>query len=265
MSGTKRLPTTTATPVRLCVFQATRRPQQLTRTIQTVFGSLTIDGRLGQAHADLMECVMFFSADSRIKDGRLEVVVDPHRIRRAMGEEGSKYSASRIKAFERDLLRAVIDIETQKHRVSGHIVDKVVASKIVRCDRRTWTDGQKRALQCWIFSEEWTELIKSDMPRFYDPSPLCRIEHGSVSAIARHVLTHQHQPNGGWKLDGLMQAAGVERRPDKVRQELQDNAEALSDAGILLDGDRVKMSASAPSVSAEAPFFPENVRRGPIF
>lgn len=265
MIGTKRLPTTTATPVRLCAFQATRRPQQLIKTTKTAFGSLTIDARLGQAHADLMECVMFFASDSRVKDERLEVVIDPHKVRRAMGVEGSKYSASSIKTFERDLLRAVLDIETSNIKISGHIVDKIVASKIVRCDRRAWATGDDRQLQCWIFSEEWTEIVKSDMPRFYDPSPLCRIEHGSVSAIARHVLTHQHQPNGGWKLDGLMQAAGVERRQDKVRQEMRESADTLAELGIFIDGDRIKMSAPAPSASAPAPFFSENVRTGPIF
>ncbi|ADL54854.1 hypothetical protein Galf_0818 [Gallionella capsiferriformans ES-2] len=93
MSGIKRLPTTTATPVRLCAFQATRRPKQLIKTIQTAFGCVTVDGRLGQAHADLMECVMFHSEQHRIKDGRLEVVIDPYRIRRAMGGGRSTYSA----------------------------------------------------------------------------------------------------------------------------------------------------------------------------
>jgi len=215
-----------------------------------------IDGRLGQAHADLLECVMFFCEKSKIKEGRLWIVIDPHKIRRGMGNGRSKYSASSINNFELDLLRVVISIETPKHKISGHIVDKIVESEVCRNDRRAWADDEKRALQRWIFSEEWTALVQSDIPRYYDPRPLCRIEYGSVAAIARHVLTHNYknQPNGGWKLAGLLKAAGVNRRADKVRHELMCSSDLLKELGIRLDDDRIFLSAQAPSVSAQAPF-----------
>lgn len=265
MTGIDRLPTATATPARLRAFQATRRPQQLVKTIQTAFGNLTIEGRLGQVHADLMECVMFLSETSRVKDGRLEIVVDPHKIRCAMGDKGCKYSASTIKTLEKDLRKTLLDIETPHHKIMGGIVERIVESKLVRADRRGWSSSKNRNLQCWIFTLEWTALVQSDMPRFYNPTPLCRIKHGSVSAIARHVLTHQHQPRGGWKLVGLMAAAGVERQASKVWREVKESAGLLAEVGIRIEGDRVFLATPAPLLAAPAPFSNYFSHSGPIF
>ncbi len=201
------------------------------------------------------------------------VVVDPHIIRRAMGggEYKRKYSASSIKNFEIDLLRAIIKIETPQHKIAGHIIDKIVESEVRRNDRRAWADEESRALQRWIFSEEWTALVQSDIPRYYDPRPLCKIENGSVAAIARHVLTHQNQPNGGWKLAELMKAAGVKRQASKVLREVKENEGLLAEVGIGIQigihgsGSRVFLAAPAPTLAAPAPILDEFSRPGPNF
>lgn len=248
------LPTSSATPTRLQVFQATRRPKQLERLIQTAFGNVSIDGRLGQAHADLLECVMFHSIRYEIVRGRLGVLVDPYRIRKAMGGGLNTYSGGRIKEFERDLLRAVLTVDTPRLNIRGHIVDKIAEAKTTATDPRRWADVVERHLQLWVFSQEWTKLIGADIGRYYDPAPLCRIERGSVAAIARHVLTHRHQPSGGWTLEGLIKAAGVGRRLDKVRLEMMESVTELAELGIGItaDGDRVKMATPATSMSTPA-------------
>lgn len=252
-STSDRLPTATATPIRLQVFQPTRRPKQLVRSIQTAFGQGNVNGRLGQAHADLLECVMYHSMRHEIIRGRLGVLVDPYRVRKAMGGGSSLYSGARIKQFETDILAAALTIDAPRRRTRGHILDKIIDAKTTAEDKRGWVaDAPNRHLQLWVFSEEWTELLQDDVARFHDPAPLCRIDRGSVAAIARHVLTHQHQPNGGWRLDGLIKAAGIERRPDKVRMELLESASELAELGITIAGDRVKMSAPATSLSAPA-------------
>jgi len=239
-------------PIRLCVFQATRRPKQLVRTIQTAFGSLTIDGRLGQAHADLIECVMHYAIKHDVIGGRMGVLVDPYRIRKAMGG-GEQYSAEQIKVLARDLRKAELETDAAKLNIKGHIVEKVIQAKTTVADPRGWSAGE-RHLELWVFSQEWTELIRRDIGRFYDPTKLCGIKHGSVAAIARHVLTHQHQhqPNGGWKLDGLMRAAGVERQASKVRTEITESLAALTEMGIEIEGNRVFLAAPARSLAAPA-------------
>lgn len=243
MNGTKRLPTSAATPTRLCVYQATRRPKQAVRVVQTAFGGLTVDGRLGQAHADLMDCVMFCADGHRTEEGRLEVLVDPYRLRKTMGG-GKQYSGEQVEILKRDFLHTILTIEAPKIKFSGHIVEKIVESKLIKNDPRCWVEGE-RHLQVWVFSMEWTRLIQNDIARYYNPMPLCRIEHGSVAAIARHVLTHQNSPNGGWRLDSLIKAAGVKRQASKVRQEIQENADTFTELGIRIDGDRLILAASA--------------------
>ena len=248
-----RLPTSTATPTRLCVFQATRRPKQITKTIETSYGSLTIDGRLGQAHADLMECLMYFAEQHRIRDGRLEVLIDPYSLRKSLGSSGHQYSASQIKILRADLQKAILKIETENIECHCHILEKVVVSKICKPDPRSWMTGERK-LEYWVFSQEWTEIINKDINRYYNPLPLCNIEAGSVSAIARHILTHRFEPPGGWKLAGLLKAVDVARIASKVRQELINHADVLAELGIKFDGDgdRLRLTATARKVSATA-------------
>lgn len=248
------MPTATVTPIRVCVFQATRYPVQSARTITTPFGSLTIDGRLGQSHEDFLDCAMRCADKHKIDSvGRLQLLIDPHKLRMALGG-GKKYSAEQINVLRRDLMQAILHIETPTLKIAGHIVDDIREAKEVAAeDKRRWAGSGTRQLMVVIFSESWTKLINSDVRRYYDPIPLCRIEHGSVAAIARHVLTHQHQPNGGWKLKGLITAAGVQRQASKVKAEMLGNTDALAEMGIRIEDDRVFLAATAPSLAATAP------------
>lgn len=51
-----RLPTSTVAQHRVRLFQPTRRPKaQGSQMVKTNFGMVTVTGRLGQGHADLLE------------------------------------------------------------------------------------------------------------------------------------------------------------------------------------------------------------------
>lgn len=239
------LPTSTVVPIRVCAYQATRRPTKIAeqKTI-TAFGTVSVTGRLGQAHADFLDCAMHCSDKHRIDSvGRLQLLVDPHKLRMAMGGGENKYSAEQMKVLKNDLLQAILNIETPTFKIAGHIVDDIREAKGVDAeDKRRWAGSGTRQLMVVIFSEHWTKLINGDVKRYYDPTPLCRIEHGSVAAIARHALTHKCAPNGGWKLEGLIKAAGVQRQASKVKKEIQESLVALAELGIGLDGDRIFLS-----------------------
>jgi len=258
-----KLPTATALQSRLNIFQSTRRPQHLKMTLkQTKFGSSVVNGRLGQSHADLLDCVMFFREDFKIIERRLHVAVDPYRIRKSMGGGKSIYSASGRDGLVTDLKNAELITENSRFEITGRILEKTMKSRFKKEDKRKWGNYGERALEVWVLSVEWTELIKNDIGRFYNPLPLCLMKEGAVAALARHVLTHQHMPGGGWKLDGLMMAVGVERRFDKVRKEMLDNSELLGQMGITFDfnSGRVKMVAAATSPAAAATDFNESGR-----
>ena len=76
------------------------------------------------------------------------------------------------------------------------------------------------------------------IPLHYDPTPLGAIRHGISAAVARQVLTHRDTPKGGWKLDGLIRAAGAEATR-RNRQLVRQDQETLEGAGVLIVGDRV--------------------------
>lgn len=249
-NGIDKLPTTTVTPIRLCVFQATRRPKNIVKSIETAYGKVTIEGRLGQAHADLLDCVMHCKERHRINNGKLEIIVDPQKLRIEMGG-GKRYSGEQIEVLENDLLKAILTIDTIKFKVRGHIIEKIIDSNITKLNP---TKAAERPLRCWILSEDWTKLVEGDVKKYYDPKQLCKIEHGSVAAVARHVLTHQHQPNGGWVLNRLIEAAGVERQLSKVKKEIFDNKTELAELGIKIENERVFLAVPARFLAAPARF-----------
>jgi hypothetical protein len=220
------------------------------KSIEPGFNKATVEGRLGQAHADLVDCVMCYSMENRIHNGKLEIIIDPHKLRMAMGG-GKQYSAEQIEVLENDLLKAILTMHTKIfNKVRTHIVDRIIDSYKTKLNPLNAT---QRKLRCWIFTEEWTKLILNDVAKYYDPKPLCRIEYGSVAAIARHVLTHQFQPNGGWKLEGLIEAAGVKRQASKVKNELTESADELANLGIKIVNDRIFLSRTRPKACRSRP------------
>lgn len=96
------LPTSPVTPIRLCAFQATRRPAKADELeIVTAFGEVTVTGRIGQSHADFLDCVMHHREGRFWGEGnRLMVRFDPHELRMAMGGGDVKYSAEQMKVIE---------------------------------------------------------------------------------------------------------------------------------------------------------------------
>lgn len=107
------LPTSPVTPIRLCAFQATRRPAKVDELeIITSFGEVTVTGRIGQSHADFLDCVMHCKEKRGMAEGqRLMVLFDPHELRMAMGGGEVKYSAEQMRIIEKDLLSAILGIK----------------------------------------------------------------------------------------------------------------------------------------------------------
>lgn len=274
MSGSKiesnylqrdNLLTSSATPTRLGLAEPTRLPTNQVRQIETrdqngeLIGSILVDGKYGQTHEDLIEIVRYLADFHIFENGQLKLIIDPHKVRRAMayGKSGKstvkkstpKFSADGCSQLEDDLLKVLVKLNTSNGRVviktKAHIVEKIVVAEDVKntdpvlaamlSDSYVSIRGgikRERSLQMWIFSDEYTKLLNDDIPRYYDPRPLCMIKSGSVAAMARHVLTHQYMPKGGWKERELMRAAKITRRHDKVEGEVITYAYALEKLGI---------------------------------
>ena len=84
-------------------------------------------------------------------------------------------------------------------------------------------------------------LLERDLSLYYPPGPIARLQHGISQAVARHVLTHKHDPAGGWHLDTLIRAVCGERISSKEmingRYRLKRDAADLRKMGIDIDAE----------------------------
>lgn len=234
-----QVPTTTAHQSRLQVFQPSRRPTLAKRVITTPWGTATITGRLGQTHADLIEAACRNAEDwKRDDDGRLHLLVDPHRIRKSMGGGDGRYPLNRIWSLIHDIEASVIDLNAPSldTRIMGGIIDLVEESPMTRIAH----NGTKRQMWRVVLAKTFVLLLEDDLPLHYDPAPIAKIKTGFVQAVVRHMMTHSGQPNGGWTVDTLVELVGAKGSPTDVRnrrRELYEAAEELEPLGILVDRD----------------------------
>ncbi len=235
----KRVPTTTVHQSRLQVFQPTRRPKDIERKILTPWGEAKISGKIGQVHADILEAMCKNAKDHRVTDtGQIQLLVDPYVVRKSVGG-GKTYSGDTIWKMIQELRKTSIELAApaQGVRVMGGVIDMVEESIQV-----TGHNGEKRYLWRVTLSPAYAALVAGDLPLHYDPAPLALIESGISQAIARHIMTHRDQPEGGWSLDKLIKAVGAGNTPVELRnrrREVNQDAENLRRLGIGIKGGRV--------------------------
>lgn len=238
-----QVPTTTVHQSRLQIFQPTRRPRFEERTIETPWGTATIHGRLGQVHADLIESFCKVAEDwRRDDDNRLHMLVDPHKVRKIMAGGTGRYPINQIWKLVREIQASVIDIKAPalESRIMGGILDTLEESPMTRRAR----NGVERQMWRVIMSKTFVLLLEGDLHLHYDPTPITKLKSGIAQAVARHVLTHRYEPNGGWRMDTLLELVGVDINNSAVvrqrRFELRKDSGGLEEIGILIDENRVK-------------------------
>ena len=236
-------PTATVSEYRLRLFQATRRPKLINQLIVTPWGKVRVQGRLGQAHADVFEAICYErEVKAELEDGRIKLLVDPFKVRKRAGcASGSAFQKIKV-----ELQTAYIEIfEPIEKACEGHLVDHI--EKACRKDgsiitRKNPLTSSERHLWRVELGKAFCKLIECDIWVGYDPSILTAFEHGISQAIVRHVLTHRTMPSGGWRLDGLIQAVAGELSAHSNRhrrREIRAEAAVFKKAGIVIDGDRV--------------------------
>jgi hypothetical protein len=255
-------PTTTVTPARVRLFQPSQRPTARRGDwIETAWGRVRVSGRLGQRHADVYEAIRHTALDSRERDGQTDLLVDPARVRRALGQQ---YSYSTLWRLLDEIMQAVIEIDTPSVRGLGHLIDSVTESKKRAHDPLT---GGERTLWVVRLGLAARALDQYDIPLYHDPAPIARLQHGISQAVARHVLTHAQMPRGGWTLDGLIVAVSGaldEKALAKARYRVRSDAAGLAELGIEIDDDRVRRVAQRiPQRPDNIPQRPDNIPQRP--
>lgn len=225
---------------RLPIFSPTNRPKHERKILETKYGTVTIDGRLGQRHKDLLEIIKVLAKDiKKTKENRLFIFVEVYQIRKKFSKNKDSYSWQTLRELLWDLMKTTISLKVPN-------IDIDAAGQFIVS--YTPIKGEKTPLGNKImlmieFGEIGTQLFVKDMDLSYDPMPLLDLTHGVSKAIARYILSHKSQPNGGWKIDTLINAVfGKNITPEKIRKarmQIRHDAEKLRDCGIILDGDRV--------------------------
>ena len=242
-NGNNERISTTALQSRIRMFQATQRPIELHgQWVETKFGRCLVEGRLGQRHADLLSAILYNAQMKRdTDDGGMEILIDPAVIRRKMS--ATQFSFSQFETLLKELMQAIITLETPNFKVAvGHLIDQYSRTKNIKVyDPRT---KGMRPLMKMRLGEVMTTMYKADVHLFYDPEKLVNIKHGISQAVARYILSHASEPNGGWKLDEtILQVAGMcnanQLRQHRLR--IKQDAIALKHAGILFDGENQRL------------------------
>ena len=251
------VPASTRTQGRVRLYQPSQRPERRAGDWQvTAWGRVRVTGRLGQRHADVVEAVCSTALARReIEDGGVELLVDPHQVRRAVAGGHGQYSNEQLHVLLADLRGAVIEIETPElaatgQRIIGGLLDhwipssRAVTDPLTRSTRQLWRVRLGVALAA---------LIRADQAIWRDPAPIAALHSGVSQAVARHVLTHSAAPRGGWKLDGLLDAVGARaggRARREARMAVRGDAAGLAALGIRVLGDRVGLGEESDDAAA---------------
>ena len=242
-AGNQVVPTSTALQARVMIYQPSQRPQERKgQWMDTGFGRCRVTGRLGQRHADIVESMLYVAERRRdVSDGGIELLVDPARLRRMLSDH--QYSHDHILKLLTDLRAATVEIVTPElelrgDRIIGGLIDHVIPSPMTRRDPLS---GGERNLWRVRLGVALVMLLERDLSLYYPLGPIARLQHGISQAVARHVLTHKHDPIGGWHLDTLIRAVCGESISSKEiingRYRLKRDAADLRKLGIDIDAD----------------------------
>lgn len=250
-TGNKVVPTSTVLQARLVLFQPSQRPRNVCGDwMQTPYGRCRVNGRLGQRHADVLESIMYVAERRRdIEDGGIELLVDPAALRRSLSD--NQYSYQGIQDLLADLRAASIEIVTPEmeatgDRIIGGLIDHAIPSQMTRPDPL----GGERQMWRVRLGVALVLLLDKDLSLYYQPMPIARLQHGISQAVARHILSHKHQPAGGWHMDTLLYAVcGNDAENQTIRngrRRLKQDAEKLAEIGIeITEQNRVKRATAA--------------------
>lgn len=230
---------------KLPVFQPTRRPSRVRQQrFDTAHGSVTVTGKLGQGHRDVLDAVIACCERSKLEDGRLAVLVDPYQLRKMVssGRDGGMFPYDHIRRLLRDLRTAevVMDMPALKLRVTDGILADFEESAITK-EPESWEfqtkSGGRRPMLKVTFGKNWTRMMIMDLSVVYRLPIVIGMRHGASQATARYCLSHRKVHD---TLDGVLMKIGYDmtgktpRAVNKVKSEIRSDAEALAALGVML-------------------------------
>lgn len=251
------VPSSTLLMARLPIFQPTQRPvRRRGEWFGTPWGRSRVTGRLGQRHADLLECILHAPLATHLPDaGGIELLVDPAVVRRRLAAGTGQYSGDQLDVLLNDLMTSLVEVESNnKVRARGSLIDHVIEAPSggfefgVAIGHRSpsgWFAGTPRTWMRVRLGFVAVTLLTRDLCLVRSPEPLCALPHGITQAVVRLIYTHRSEPAGGWIVDNLICAvAGTTTLTSATirnrRRELKEDAVHLLALGLVLEGGRLR-------------------------
>ncbi len=261
---------------RLSIFQATRRPRHLKREITTPWGTVKVDGKLGQNHQDLLDSC--FAVAERVvvgEDRRIFIQVDPYLLRKKL--HGVPYQ--RIKEWFVNLRAATLLINAKnltgdnEWKVTGIVDEATKSHKTINVARRNGLIGvaenSPRHYLRVVISPTWSKLIFEDIGTNYrgQLDLILAMKCGAAQSIARQMLGHAGAAH--FSMEKLLASIGAEignRNKFRVIHSVLKEAERFKIAGIHVSESLASIgrASSVPGKSgSNRRAFPELTSSGP--
>jgi len=234
---------TTESLNRLPVFEPSMKPRQRERIYEGKYGKVTVNGRLGQSHKNLLETILWKKElHDFFKDGDkkyLKVLYDKGKVRRYISQTNEYYSHKGYISLLEDMKKAFITIETEKIKTEGYLIIDLYDSPTLKpINTKSPIIPKEVPLATIVFGEVLTALIDNELHFAYDPKPIMTLSNGISQAIVRFLRTHRHHPEAGYHLRELIKAVGGYTQGVKwriIKKALREDTKKLESFGITID------------------------------
>ena len=246
----KDIGVTTESQNRLPIFEPTLKAKDGIRVFENRYGKLTVKGRLGQVHKNLLETIFYerelydFFEDGNNK--YLKVLYHEYKITKYMSKSSSSYCKETYNRLIEDMKQAYVELETNKVKVKGPLILEKTASKITKKTKGNLPNlrGKEIPLAVITFGPVITTLFEKELRFTYDPKPILSLSSGISQAVVRFLKTHKNHPSAGYHLKPLVENLVENVEGDvwkNIRRFLKKDSETLKSIGILIDFKRDRL------------------------
>jgi len=241
----EELGVTTESLNRMPVFQPTLQARFEIRSFENKYGKGIVEGRLGQAHKNVLETI-FFKRKAFATKPCFKILYDEYEVRRHLSQ-GSEYNYETYLRLIEDMKTANIKLEIQGRTIEGTLIkDKYNAKNYTHKTKSNLPalKGKKIPYAVIELGDVTVELIKEEIKFKYDPKPIMTLSSGISQAIVRFLKTHRHHPEAGYHLKELVanltdHIEGQNWR--NIKRLLKKDADKLESLGIVIDFEKERL------------------------
>jgi len=226
---------------RLPIFLPTLKAKFELRSFESKYGRITIHGRLGQAHKNVLETILFKRKAFSLKGTSLKILYNEYEVRKYLSSQGTEYNYETYQRLIKDMIQTYIKLETENFSIEGTLITRKFTAKNYSYKTKSnlpGLAGKDIAYAVIELGDVATMLIKKELRFKYDPKPIMQLKSGISQALVRFLKTHKHHPQAGYHLRELVAnlTENVEGQNWRnIKRFLKKDAEGLKGMGIVID------------------------------